>query len=164
MKDNRGCRKSRYPFRVKIPLSKTSYTYLNMYDLWVICCSTFQSLDIRGRSTSQWMLYKRIDPLLRGSHIFESISIIQQILIKNIIHHITFNLKTTGSKWSAKIKKEIIMAKKYVYSCIDRANITGTVDAVEENFVYYRQICKPYCLHFRKEPSTVKDRINVVVK
>ena len=25
------------------------------------------------------------------------------------------------------------MAKKYVYSCIDRANITGTVDAVEEN-------------------------------
>ena len=36
------------------------------------------------------------------------------------------------------------MAKKYVYSCIDRANITG------EYPVYYRQICKPYRLHLQE--------------
>lgn len=56
------------------------------------------------------------------------------------------------------------MAKKYVYSCIDRANITGTVDAVEENTPFITDKFVNLIVYTsRKEPSTVKDRINVVV-
>lgn len=56
------------------------------------------------------------------------------------------------------------MAKKYVYSCIDRANITGTVDTVEENTPFITDKFVNLIVYTsRKEPSTVKDRINVVV-
>lgn len=56
------------------------------------------------------------------------------------------------------------MAKKYVYSCIDRANITGTVSSVEEDVVFASgKFVNLVVYTARKEPSTVKDHINVVV-
>ena len=49
------------------------------------------------------------------------------------------------------------MAKKYVYSCIDRANITGTVDAVEENTPFITDKFVNLIVYTsRKEPSTSK--------